>query len=134
MQSQGSQEALPKEEKNPDMLIDFREEMQNLKKNTEISAPFIQTITEDAMFLNKTQIVALEFHKYQTGQKYIKLESGVPADFEENSQSHMVDDKFQTSLFPTRDTVHKCSETFNNAFFGNDPENDENENVQRYCP
>jgi hypothetical protein len=62
----GTQENVPPiESKNPDMLIDFREEMSNLKKNTEISAPYIQTVTEDAMFLNKTQIVTLEFHKYQ---------------------------------------------------------------------
>ena len=53
-QSQGSQETTPPQEARNDMLIDFREEMQNLKKNTEISAPWIQTVTEDAMFLNKT--------------------------------------------------------------------------------
>ena len=92
-QTQLSQESPQQEDKNLDMLIDFREEMQNLKKNTEISAPFIQTITEDAMFLNKTQFVALEFHKYQMGQKYIRLESGVPEGFDEHSHSHMVDNK-----------------------------------------
>ena len=116
------------------MLIDFREEMQNLKKNTEISAPYIQTVTEDAMFLNKTQIVALEFHKYQTGQKYIKLDSELPENFDEHSHSHMLDNKFQTNLFPTRAKVHKTHETYNNAFFGNDPENDENDNVKSYIP
>ena len=68
--------------------------MQNLKKNTEISAPWIQTVTEDAMFLNKTQIVALEFHTYQTGQKFIKLDSELPEDFDEHSHSHMLDNKF----------------------------------------
>jgi len=116
------------------MLIDFREEMQNLKKNTEISAPWIQTVTEDAMFLNKTQIVALEFHKYQTGQKFIKLDSDLPEDYDEQSHSRILDNKFQTNLFPTRSKVQKTHETYNNAFFGNDPENDENDNVKSYIP
>jgi hypothetical protein len=134
VQEEGSQEAKqPVEVKNPDVLIDFRNEMQNLKNNTEIKAPFIQTVTEDAMFLNKTQVVTLEFHRYQTSQKYIRLDSNLPEDFDEHSHSHIVDNKFQTSLFPTR-TSCLNDENTNTAFFGNDPENDENDNVKSYIP
>ena len=52
------------EKKDSDVLIDFRDEMKSLKKSTEIHSPYIQTVTEDAMFLSKTQIVTLEFTKY----------------------------------------------------------------------
>jgi hypothetical protein len=104
------------------------------KKNTEIKAPFIQTVTEDAMFLNKTQVVTLEFHRYQTNQKYIKLDSNLPEDFDEHSHSHVVDNKFQTSLFPTRASCLKDNQVNNTAFFGNDPENDEHDNVKSYIP
>lgn len=58
----------------------------------------------------------------------------MPEDFDEQSHSHILDNKFQTNLFPTRSKVQKTHETYNNAFFGNDPENDENDFVKSYCP
>jgi hypothetical protein len=51
-----------------------------------------------------------------------------------SSNSKGVDNKFGTSLFPTRAQVEKDHANFNHAFFGNDPENDELDNVRTYTP
>jgi hypothetical protein len=61
------------------------------------------------------------------------LDSNLPEDFDEHSHSH-IGDKFQTSLFPTRTSCLKDDKNHNIAFFGNDPEIDENDNVKSYIP
>jgi hypothetical protein len=51
----------------PDRAVDFREHMDDLKARTETEIPFTTTQVEDAMYLDKTLVVTLEYHYYQNG-------------------------------------------------------------------
>jgi len=51
----------------PDRAVDFQKHMDDLKARTETEIPFTMTQVEDAMYLDKTMVVTLEYHYYQNG-------------------------------------------------------------------
>lgn len=48
--------------------IDFKRLMDDYRKRTEINMPYSMMKVEDAMFVNKKQMVALEYIFYDTDQ------------------------------------------------------------------
>ena len=53
--------------------VNFQQELDKLKKNNESVRAYTLTQVEDAMFLDKTKLVTLEYHYYQNDSQYIKL-------------------------------------------------------------
>jgi hypothetical protein len=51
----------------PGRAVDFQKHMDDLKARTETEIPFTTTQVEDAMYLDKTLVVTLEYHYYQNG-------------------------------------------------------------------
>ena len=51
----------------PGRAVDFQEHMDDLKARTETEIPYTTTQVEDAMYLDKTLVVTLEYHYYQRG-------------------------------------------------------------------
>ena len=51
----------------PGRAVDFQEHMDDLKARTETEIPYTTTQVEDAMYLDKTLVVTLEYHYYQKG-------------------------------------------------------------------
>ena len=51
----------------PSRAVDFQKHMDDLKARTETEIPFTLTQVEDAMYLDKTMVVTLEYHYYQNG-------------------------------------------------------------------
>ena len=51
----------------PGRAVDFQAHMDDLKARTETEIPYTATQVEDAMYLDKTLVVTLEYHYYQKG-------------------------------------------------------------------
>ena len=61
------------ESSKPKKMIDFNEQLANLKKRTERNFPYTLIQTEDTMFIDKDSAVCLEYYYYQNGCKYTPL-------------------------------------------------------------
>jgi hypothetical protein len=59
---------------NTNKSIDFKSQLEGLKKRTEFDLPYTLTQVEDAMFLDQYHVLTLEFHYYQNDCKYSTLE------------------------------------------------------------
>ena len=54
--------------------IDFSAELKALKRRTELDMPYTVTQCEDAMYIDQSTVVTLEFHYFQNDCKYTNLQ------------------------------------------------------------